>query len=74
MICEVLIMQNEHSVSPNSTFCRGCSGKSEIKVMCPMIDIPTAGYTCVSLFHCKRCMYYKDVDLEICRVDCLYGK
>jgi len=65
-------MQNDHSISPDSTFCKGCSGKAEIKVMCPMVSIGSAGYTCVALFHCKRCMHHDSIDLETCRVECSY--
>ena len=65
-------MQKDRPVSPNSTFCKGCSGRAEMKVMCPMIDMPIAGYTCVALFHCKRCIHHEGIDFDSCRVDCGY--
>ena len=61
-------MENERE----STFCKDCCGQAELKVMCPMINPSSAGYTCVALFHCKRCTYFDGVDLETCRVKCSY--
>ena len=55
-----------------SSFCKSCYGMSEIKVMCPMIDTSEPGYTCVSLFYCKRCTHHKGLDLDECKVDCSY--
>jgi len=65
-------MAKDRKPSPESSFCKGCSGRAEMKVMCPMMDIGAAGYTCVSLFHCKRCINHEGVDLESCRVNCGY--
>jgi len=60
-------------VSKNSTFCKACSEKAEVKVMCPLIDSATAGYTCISLFRCKRCINHEGFDFEECRVNCSYN-
>lgn len=66
-------MSNDHFVSEFSSFCKGCSGEAELKVMCPMFDTSSPGYTCVSLFHCQKCINYKGIDLEKCKINCSYS-
>lgn len=64
-------MSEQHK---ESSFCKDCCGGAEIKIMCPMVNPSTAGYTCVALFHCKKCVYHEGIDLEDCKVDCSYQK
>lgn len=56
-----------------SSFCRGCVGKAEVKVMCPLIS-SMCGFGCVSLAHCRHCAYHRGFDYEQCRVDCGHGR
>jgi len=56
-----------------SSFCRACVGKAEIKVMCPLIG-SVCGFGCVSLLHCKHCVYHQGIDLDTCKVNCSHGK
>lgn len=64
-------MGNNYS---ESSFCKRCNIGAEIKVMCPLISPDSAGYSCVSLFHCKRCANHKGINLEECKVNCSYQR
>lgn len=53
----------------NSSFCRDCCGKSEIKVVCPLI-YAKCGHGCVSMSFCKHCSNFLGISDDGFYVNC----
>jgi len=57
----------------SSSFCRSCTEKAEIKIMCPLIG-SLCGFGCISLSHCVHCVHHLGIDLKEYKIKCSYGK